>query len=312
MNRAIRPQLTRVCLFLLLAHYGSAGRACGQASVPDRGEGTVTLTYQHYDVAGHYDVQGRKNQNGSTTSQAVLAEFDYGIFDKVGLVATLPFIASKYIGPPVYFVGPYLTKPGPLDDGTYHAAFQDGRVEARRQWWAGPVPITPFVGFSFPTHAYETEGEAVPGRRRWDLQAGASTGVDLDRVLRGSYAHVRYAYGRMQQVNNFPFTRSNIDLEVGLAATERILVRGVVDWQIKHTGPVPAELASDWVNHDRFIAPSYVHVGGGPSLSLTRSTDVFVLFVATVAGSNGAHRQRTIAAGISITLHSGLHGLGGS
>jgi hypothetical protein len=171
--------------------------------------------------------------------------------------------------------------------------------------------MTPFVGFSFPTHHYETRGEAVPGRRRWDLQAGASTGVDLDRVLRGSYVHVRYAYSTMQKVNNFPFTRSNIDLEVGVAATSRILVRGLAEWQIKHTGPSPVQLASDWVNHDRFIAPSYTHLGGGPSLSLTRSTDVFVLLVATVAGSNGAHRQRTIAAGVTIALHSGLHGLGG-
>ena len=55
-------------------------------------------------------------------------------------------------------------------------AFQDVRVELRRQWWVGPVPVTPFVGGSFPTHEYETVGEAVPGRHRWDLQAGASAG----------------------------------------------------------------------------------------------------------------------------------------
>jgi hypothetical protein len=311
-NGVTGPRLARVSLFLMILHHWSATPARAQASVPDRREGTLTLTYQNYDVVGHFDAQGNDNENGSTRSQALVAEFDYGVFDSVGLLVSIPFIASKYTGPPSYFVGPFLTYPGPLDDGTYHAAVQDLRIEVRRQWWAGPVPVTPFVGGSFPTHDYETVGEAVPGRHRWDLQVGASTGVDLDRILPGSYVHVRYAYGRMQEVNTFPFTRSNIDLEVGVAPTSRILLRGLANWQIKHTGPSIAELAPDWVNHDRFIAPSYVNLGGGPSLSLTRTTDVFALLVATAAGSNGAHRERTLALGISIALNSGLHGLGGA
>jgi hypothetical protein len=270
------------------------------------------MTYQNYDVVGHFDVQGHENENGGTRSQVLVAELDYGVGDRVGLLVSIPFIASKYTGPPSYMVGPFPTYPGPLDDGTYHAAFQDLRIELRRQWWAGPVAVAPFIGGSFPTHDYETVGEAVPGRHRWDLQAGASAGVDLDRILQGSYVHVRYAYGRMQEVNDLPFTRSNIDLDVGVAATSRVLVRGIAGFQIRHTGPTLAQLAPDWVNHDRFIAPSFVNLGGGPSISLTRSTDLFAVLVATVAGSNGAHRQRTIAAGVSIALHSGLHGLGGA
>jgi hypothetical protein len=301
-----------VALFLIIPHQWSAAPVRAQASVPDRREGTLTVTYQNYDVVGHFDPQGHENENGGTRSHALVAELDYGVFDRAGLLVSVPFIASKYTGPPSYYVGPFLTYPGPLDDGTYHGAFQDLHIELRRQWWAGPVPVTPFVGGSFPTHPYETVGEAVPGRHRWDLQVGASAGVDLERILPGSYVHARYAYGRMQEVNDFPFTRSNIDLDVGVAATSRVLVRGLVNWQIRHTGPTIAQLAPDWVHHDRFIAPSYVNLGGGPSLSLTRSTDLFVVLMAAAAGSNGAHRQRTLALGVSIALHSGLHGLGGA
>jgi hypothetical protein len=301
-----------MCWFLMIAHHWSATPVSAQASVPDRHEGTLTMTYQNYDVVGHFDVQGHENENGGTRSQVLVAELDYGVGDRAGLLVSIPFIASKYTGPPSYMVGPFPTYPGPLDDGTYHAAFQDLRIELRRQWWAGPVAVAPFIGGSFPTHDYETVGEAVPGRHRWDLQAGASAGVDLDRILQGSYVHVRYAYGRMQEVNDLPFTRSNIDLDVGVAATSRVLVRGIAGFQIRHTGPTLAQLAPDWVNHDRFIAPSFVNLGGGPSISLTRSTDLFALLVAAVAGSNGAHRQRTVAAGVSIALHSGLHGLGGA
>ena len=265
------------------------------------------MTYQNYDVVGHFDVQGHENENGGTRSQVLVVDLDYGVGDRVGLLVSIPFIASKYTGPPSYMIGPFLTYPGPLDDGTYHAAFQDLRIELRRQWWAGPVAVAPFIGGSLPTHDYETVGEAVPGRHRWDLQAGASAGVDLDRIVPGSYVHVRYAYGRMQEMNDLPFTRSNIDLDVGVGATSRVLVRGIAGFQIRHTGPTPGPAGARLGKPRSLHRAELCEPGGGPSISLTRSTDLFAVLVAAVAGSNGAHRQRTIAAGVSIALHSGLH-----
>jgi hypothetical protein len=306
-----RPRLAPLSSFLAGLQLCCATSLHAQALVPDPGEATVTVTYQDYVVAGHFDAQGNKNTNGSTRSHALVTEVDYGAIDGIGLTVSLPFIASKYTGPPSYFVGPFETFPGPLDNGQYHAAFQDIRVEVRRLWWAGAVPLAPFVGASFPTHDYETVGEAVPGRHRRDFQIGANAGVDLDRVWRGSYLQGRYAYGIMERVDNFPFTRSNIDVEGGFPAASRLVVRALAAWQIKHTGPSLAELAPDWVNHDRFMAPSYFNVGGGASVSLTGSTDIFALWVVTASGSNGAHRERTLAVGVSLGLRSHLRGLGG-
>jgi hypothetical protein len=303
------PRIACVSSFLLALHLW-CGTARAQAWVPARGEGTLSLTYQNYDVAGHFDAQGHKNTNGGTQSHALVTEFDYGVTDTIGLSVSLPFIASKYTGPPVYFVGTHETHPGPLDDGKYHAAFQDVRVEIRRLFWAGPVALAPFAGASFPTHNYETVGEAVPGRHRRDFQFGANAGVDLDRIVPGAYVHARYAYARAERLDNFPFTRSNIDVEGGYAATSRIVVRGLMNRQIRHQGPSLNQLAADWEHHDRFIAPSYVNLGGGMSLSLTSSTDVYALWVDTVSGNNGAHRARTLAFGVSVGLWSRLQGLG--
>jgi hypothetical protein len=240
-----------------------------------------------------------------------VTEFDYGLGGQFALTVSLPFIASKYTGPPSYFVGPYLTRPGPLDDGSYHGAVQDLRIEARRLWWAGPIAFAPFLGVSFPTHDYETVGEAVPGRHRKDLQLGISAGIGLDRFAPGSYFQVRYAYGAMERVNDFPFTRSNVDVEGGVEAGP-VLIRGLVASQIRHEGPSLDQLAADWMNHDRFIAPSYLNLGGGASLSLTDSTDIYALWVDTVRGSNGAHRARTLAIGVTFELRSHLQGLGGA
>jgi hypothetical protein len=306
-RRTVRS--TSAIVFVVVVSGGSGSPLKAQAWTPTRGEGTVSVTYQNYDVAGHYDARGRKNNNGGTQSQAVVADLDYGITDTFAVTVNLPFIASKYTGPQVYFVGGVETHQGPLDDGAYHGAFQDLRVEVRRLFWAGPIPIAPFIGASFPTHDYETVGEAVPGRHRRDLQFGVNVGVDLDRLLAGAYAHGRYGYGTAQQIEGFAFTRSNVDVEIGVPLASRIVLRGLAGWQIRHQGPSVQELTVDWENHDRFIAPSYTTLGLGASVPI-RSVDLYGLWLGTVKGSNGAHRARTIAAGVTFAFGSRLRGLG--
>ena len=305
------PHLRSVAAIVLLALLSgwNGSRLKAQAWIPATGEGTVSLTYQNYDVAGHYDARGRKNNNGGTQSQVAVAEVDYGITDTIGVIVNLPFIASKYTGPPVYFVGGVETHPGPLDDGTYHGAFQDLRVEVRRLFWAGSIPVAPFIAASFPTHDYETVGEAVPGRHRRDLQIGANVGVNLDRLLAGAYVHGRYGYAIAQEIEGFEFTRSNIDVEFGFPVASRFLLRALAGWQIRHQGPSVQELTVDWEHHDRFIAPSYTSLGVGASVPI-RGVDVYALWLGTVRGSNGAHRARTIAAGVTFAFGSRLTGLG--
>jgi len=310
-GRTRRVRFLSVSLAVLGIQFGCAATAGAQAWVPPGGEGTVTFTYQNYYATGHFDRQGHENKNGATHTKAAIVELDYGVTDTVGLNVSLPFVASKYTGPrPSYFVGTHETFPGPLDDGSYHAAFQDLRVELRRVFSAGPVAITPFVGGLLPTHDYETVGEAVPGRHRREIQLGASAGIPLDPLLPGAYAHVRYSYAAAERLHGFPFTRSNIDLEGGYSLTSRVALRGSASWQIAHHGPALDELADDWTHHDRFIAPSFLNAGGGASVSVTRSAEVYALWVATISGRSGAHVARVLAVGMSWNFGGGLAGLG--
>jgi len=292
---------------------GSAAPLCAQAWVPPRGEGTVTATFQTYVVPGHFDRFGRKNNNGGTFTQTLILDLDYGVTDTWALDVSLPFIASKYTGPPTYFVGPFETHPGPLDTGKYHAAFQDLRVEARRMFLTGPIAVAPFVGALLPTHEYETVGEAVPGRHRSEIQVGAAASAELAPVLHilsGTVLHARYAYAASERVDDLPFTRSTIDLEGHQPVASRVALRALFRWQIAHTGPELSELEHDWTHHDRFIAPSYFNVGAGTSVSLTRSTDLDFLWIRTVSGRNGAHRARLLSVGATWSFGGSLAGLG--
>jgi hypothetical protein len=280
--------------------------------VPPRGEGTVSLTYQNYYVTGHFDLQGRKNTNGATHSKALLAEIDFGVTDSIGLTVRLPFVASKYTGPPMYTVGPgkIPTFPGPLDDGTYHGAFQDLHIEARRVWWAGGVAFAPLVGATLPTHDYATHGEAVPGRNRRELQFGASTGADLHRILPRTSVSARYALATAERQHGFASVRSNLDIDADYALSRRIGLRGLASWQFAHKGPTFAALNDhDWLDHDRYVVSSYTNVGGGLTLSITRDTNLHALWIATVSGRGGAHVARMLSVGATWSFGAGMGAL---
>ena len=312
LGRARRVPVVWVLLVVVGAHLGRAVSVRAQPSVPPKGEGTVAVAYQNYDVAGHFDLLGRENTNGATHTQSLTAELDLGLSDTLGLSVSLPFIASKYTGPSSYRVAGILTFPGPLDDRTYHGAFQDLRLEVRRLFLAGPVALAPFVGVSIPSHDYETVGEAVPGRGRPEMQLGATAGVPLDKIVPGAYVQVRYGLGAAPPLQGFSAVRSNIDLEAGCAVTTRLAFRGLFDWQFRLKGPLAPQLAQDWVNHDRFIVGDYFNAGGGTTISVTRSMDIYGVWVATMSGKNGAHVGRLLSVGAAWSFGGGFGGFGAS
>ena len=201
-----------------------------------------------------------------------------------------------------------LVTPGPLDDGTYHGAVQDFRVEMRRSFQTRFLAVAPFVGVSNPSHEYETQGEAVPGRRRPELQLGASAGVSLDEVLHGLYVQVRYGIGVAPPIQGFSAVRSNIDLEAGCAVTARFAFRGLFGWQFRLKGPLAPQLAKRLGNHDRFIVGDYFNAGAGATISLTRSIDIDGVWVATMSGKNGAHASRLFAVGATWSFGGGFGG----
>jgi len=287
-----------------------AAPGAAQATTPPPGEGSVWVTYQAYKHTGHFDKDGQKNTNGATESQVVLVGFDIGLPRLFALNVTLPAIASKYTGPDVYFVGGIETHPGPLDDRTYHAAIQDLRIEARRMFGLGRVAVAPFVSVGMPSHEYETQGEAVPGRHRTEFQFGGSAATEVGRWVPDTYVQARYAYATLEKIDDWPHTRSNIDVEGVYELTRRLAFNGTLSWQIAHKGPKPADLADDWVNHDRFINSSFFNISGGASFRLNRSTELYVGALGTVSGKSGAHVARVLMFGVSRSFGGGFKGLG--
>jgi len=289
----------------------SAAAAFAQPWVPPQGEGTVSVTYQNYYVVGHYNAAGQPNINGATHARALIAEVDFGLTDTFGVTVSLPFIATKYTGPDEYIVGGIKTHPGVQDDRRYHGTFQDVRIEGRRLWWAGPVAIAPLVAVILPTHDYETHGEAVAGRHRRELQAGAAAGADLNRILPRGYVYGRYSLNAAEHLHDFSSLTSSIYTEGGIELSSSVGVMMIASWQLRHRGPTIPELAEDdWLGHDRFMASSYANLGGGVTLAMTRNTELHVQWVATTSGRDGAHRARMLSVGTTLSFGSPMGGFG--
>ncbi len=313
MDRTRRARVVSVFLAMLATGLASPASLSAQPWVPARGEGTVSLGYQNYYVVGHFDLRGQQNTNGATHSKSLAAELELGITDTVALTVALPFISSKYTGPPSYIVGGRVVTAGPLDDGSYHGAFQDFRVDVRRLFLLGSLPVAPFAGVTIPSHEYETHGEAVPGRRRPELVVGASAGGALHRLLPAAYVQVRGAVGATPQLNDFSAVRSTIDLDGGYAIASRLTVRGLLGWQFRIKGPLAPELPDSlWLDHDRYIVGNSFNAGGGTTISLTRSIDIYGVWVSTLSGKNGAHAARSLAVGASWSFGGGFSGFGGT
>src|SRR5678815_308949 len=99
MSRTSHIRLSCAVLIPVLFPGCYCSTANAQGLTPSKGEGTVSVTYQNYDVAGHFNPQGQKNNNGGTQSHVVVTEVDYGITNDIGITVGLPFVASKYTGP---------------------------------------------------------------------------------------------------------------------------------------------------------------------------------------------------------------------
>jgi hypothetical protein len=85
-----------------------------QAWLPEKGEGSLTLTYQKIAFNGHFNTDGLRNDRRQSRANSAVFEFEYGIADRTALNAAIPYIASKYTGLQEPFAAVF------VDDKTYH------------------------------------------------------------------------------------------------------------------------------------------------------------------------------------------------
>lgn len=280
-----------------------------QAWVPPQGEGSVSVLYQHLYIRDHLFSGGLRRDVGHIRAQSLTADFDYGLTDRLSLRTTLPFVAARYRGP-----SPHRHADGEtLDDGTYHAGFQDLRFNLRYSLIDFPVAVTPFVAVTVPSHDYEFFAHSAIGLGLREIQFGAYAGVARERF----YVQGRYSYGVFERVIGLRRTRSNIDTEAGWFVHPRLRVFAMQLGQISHSGieifPGFVGLNPEEIHHhDQVGRANILDIGGGVSVALTPTLGLTGSVVRTRSGSNTHMFDYAVTIGASWSLTRRSHSTHGS
>jgi len=266
---------------------------------------------------------------GHIHSHGLLLDTDYSFTDKLALTIGLPYIAGKYTGEGGHQL--------PIDDGTYHATFQDFRIGLRYNVSKRPMAITPFFEAVLPSHSYEYFAHSAIGRDLREYHAGMNFGRRLDPVLPKAYFQARYSYAFVQAVHglsaddllrftilNLPANqpadalsanRSDTDFQLGYFVTPRFSLLGLGSWMHTHDGiyfsypgfrnPLTT---GQFQHHDQIGRATLLDVGGGAALSLSRSLQIFGSVLHSLRGTNGHLHAAVVTVGLTRSFRTRLAG----
>ena len=285
------PLIIVLSLIALFVQLRFPAAAFSQAWVPEKGEGSVSVTYQNLVARYHVDGMGRRSRVGTDSAQSVLMDFEYGITDKLALNADVVYVASKYEGK---------FPEGPLDfDARWHPTLQDTHFSLRFNLRQRPLVLTPFISVTVPTHRYETDGHNAAGRHFHELLIGVNAGRTLGRILPNCYVDGRYSFAILKRFAGLNLNRSNADWEFGWAANRKLTLRFLGAWQQTHGGlNFPEDIhpgEEEFEFHDRVLHASYFRLGGGATFSVNKNLGLNLAYAGTAAAKNGV-----LVGGISV------------
>ena len=303
------PRNALATLAVLLAVTTSAVPAQAQAWLPPQGEGTVSILFSDVLVKNHY-FGTEPFDGGRIRSESVLIDATYGVTDRIAINAAIPLVASEYTVTNSPFSAPHPQPlyPGvnPLDDGRYHAVWQDFRFGVRynvvkKRGFA----LTPFVGSLVPSHGYEVFAHTAAGRDLNELQFGVSAAKVLESGLPGVFLQATYSYGVVQQVLDISHNRSMLSAEAGYFFTPKVRGIGLVSGQVTHGGidAYPA-IGFDPIRfpvHDQITRDNFLTVGGGVAYAISEKIDLFgsVVHALAAAQRNGHQIDHGVTVGLT-------------
>ena len=308
-QRCVGVAIALGCLF------GPAAPAFSQIFLPPKGVGSVTTVVQQGLIIYHL-IPDEEVERGSIRWNTVFVDFTYGLSDKFAMSVTLPWVRSVYRGEFPHCQDPEVTTPQDcpkgslgLDDQAYHGAIQDIRAAVLYALKKHGMAITPFVGAIIPSHDYAYFNHSAPGRRLFEVEAGAGIARVLDPVVPDAYVQARYAFGRPQRVLDLSHNRSSLSVEAGYVIKRSLQVFARADGQYTHGG-LDSEAKprcgfkewEKWSHHDQIGREHYLQVGIGAAYPVTDSLGVFASVVRAVAGHNGHEIDYLWSVGASKTI----------
>jgi hypothetical protein len=282
-----------------------AARAGAQAWLPDKGVLSTSFVISDVLNKDHYTSSEAPPGTPDTvdvghtrsTTYAFLAT--YGLTDRVTLSGSLPYVETKYWGPPSHGLG---ASSFPADDGGTHGFLTDLRVNLHYQLLEEPFALAPFIGYVVPTNNnYYVQGHAAQGRGLDEVLVGFGLGKSFDEWIPRTYAQTKYTYAFVEKVAGVSHDRANLSLELGGFLTPRWSLAAYGWWQWTCGGIETPVFPDDplFPYHDRLANDDYFNVGLGTSWAFTPSITGLAVFAEVKSGNNSHKMYQGVTVGFS-------------
>jgi hypothetical protein len=290
----------------------ASGAARGQLSVPGKGEGALTATYQYVGDHYHLTGEGVKVSAGKITGQSLQLRLDYGLTSRLAVSVTAPYMIKRYVGPSPHNPDVFDHDDDHdhenierIDDGEYHGGWQDMGVGLRWRWRDRPWAVTPFVAYSWPSHDYTYFAHSALGTRQKRLALGVFFGRQFGPRFPRLYAQGSYSYTFVEEVFDISVDYSTVTGEVGYFFTPNVSGRVFATYRKTHGG---LEFPSDFppprntelfLNHDRVQRVDYLNYGLGVGYRVNDRWSLSANWMTTGWGENGHAIHNAWTVGIS-------------
>ncbi|ACY17087.1 hypothetical protein [Haliangium ochraceum] len=278
---------------LLLLQLPALDAAAQQAWVPEPGSLSINLDYAYsrsdFVVENGEELSRNDYPEGTpvpidpTFSHGVVLSAEYAPIERLGIVANVPVMTTRYDYPGAdQAAGEYTDLPphGANDDGDYHTALQDFRLDVRYAVSNDLLGFSPHIGVSIPMSDYETVGYGAIGRGLKQLILGAAVGKFFVSGVPGLYLHGHYEFHLVEsyetefaQTAEYGQNRSLMDAFVGYYILDNLDVNLLGVMQLAHGGFEFEEWDGDFdgeaanlptiLFHDALLAESFFQAGAG-------------------------------------------------
>jgi hypothetical protein len=216
-----RPAKPLCAAFALLALPGYV--RAQEVELPAKGHGSFSVDYLQVQVDQRTDQKGDRENLGKVEYRTLRLGLDYAFADRWAASVSLPFGSNRASGTdhdPRIFSDPHGQRF--IDDGDFHAGWKDWSLGVRYQWLTGPVRVTPYLSYRFPSHDYQYYGESALGLQQSELQFGVSAGGVLPGRWRNAYVTGNASYSYMEKRGSARVNHSTLQLDLGYFVTPRL------------------------------------------------------------------------------------------
>lgn len=300
----IAAVLCAMSMLALPAHAQQTG-----AWTPPKGHGAFSVDYQHLYIRYHADSHGNKQIPGTIRNRSVFFDVDYGLTDRLAISANAAYKSNRYderIHGSAHNPGSLDHDHGEsfLDDGSYHAGWQDWNVGLRYRWLEKPFLVTPYIAYGHPLRDYTTFAHATVGSGQARLEIGVNAGARFPGRAQNLYWQAGYGYAVMQKRDNRRVNHSTFSAELGYLFTPKLAVRGTVSARKTYNG---LDFPDDYGNrhdetffhHDQNVRDDFVNVGVGASYQFNDRYSGYATVGHTVWGENTHLVDYALTVGVS-------------